>query len=308
MHTYSLLHPYLAQWSVMASLSSPFQDKIHLLWVKRACASYGHLSVNILREIGLYLNYAAKLVCFTDKGLEIHQLTTQRVSTLNPPYLIKGCIVTHMTEWEVLCVGSYPSSASAVSVQLRTCVMRWESPMSSARNSPGVITAAASVYVFGGYGSGYATSNCQKLSIATRKWSQLPHMDQPRAYFTPARYLSEIYLCDAARHNFCVSSFDLNTEQFKVHSQIQQRIWTNASLSLIVNDTLMVILQSRDILQWKLDCPEQVTVLISPSKNCQGFSCTETVQIEKTVYWIDYNSKKLVKFDTDTLVCTVDMS
>ena len=284
-------------------MSAPFpeiKDQVSLLWMREVCGFYTSLSRNILREICVYLQSSASLAFFTATGLEIHSLHSHTVTQIPLKETITGCITTHMSYWEILCVGTYPKSTSVSSVDLKTYIVKQEAAMKLPRNCPGVIKAGDFVYIFGGFIGGFITRESEKFSITTRSWTKIPEMDQTRVYFTPALHLNEIYLCDASSHP-SISSFNITTETYTVYSSFIPAINTNASVSFIVDGELIVALNNHSCLKWSLGSSEPCTAVSYSQRKGQGFSCTETVQVGRVVYWADYNAKKIVSFELDTL-------
>jgi len=247
-----------------------------------------------------YLRLFTSLAYFSNSSLEVVYLPSFRMKKVRMTETVVGSIIAHISPIEILCVGTYPTSTSASSVHLETCVLKKEAPMSEKRNCPGVIRVSAFVYVFGGYTGGPITTSSEKFSISMRNWKKLPNMDAPRVYFSPAVYNYDIYLCDVVSQPR-LSSFNTISETYKVHSVTIPTMQTNASVAFIVEGELIAAVHPHNVLRWRLGSAFPFVVVGNEGKNLQGFSCTEVVQLDRNVFWTDYNAKKVIKFDLDTL-------
>lgn len=288
----------VSQASVFSQIPS-VNDQICLLWARLTSPLYSSLSLNILREVCDYLHTFISLAFFTGSSLEVRYFPENRVKSVQMRETVVGCIITHMSFWEILCVGTYPTSVSTSSVNLTTFVLKKEADMRERRNCPGVIRVNDWVYVFGGYSGGPITTSSEKFSIEKRFWKKLPDMDVPRVYFSPALHHYDIYLCDAAAQSR-LSSFNIISEAYTTHSVAIPIMQTNASLTFIVEEELIVALGPSTVLRWRVGSSFPF-VIAGNNANLQGFSCTEVVQVGRSVYWTDYNAKKVVEFHLDTL-------
>ena len=127
--------------------------------------------------------------------------------------------------------------------------------------------------------------------------TELPDMDSHRVYFTPAAYGSDIYLC-ALSETRQLSSFSTLTELYTAHS-VPNACHSSASVSFIVQNELYIFANIPNYLKWDIGKSVEFDVMEYSARNIQSFSCTETVQRGRGVYWVDYNAKTLVKFDLD---------
>ena len=277
-----------------------FHDQIRLFWMRRVSGLYSSISPNILREVCDYLRIFISLAFFSGSSLEVHAFPGHSVKTVQMKESVVGCIIAHMNFWEILCVGTYPTSTSVSSVNLRTFVLKKEEDMRDKRNCPGVIRVNDWVYVFGGYSGGPITTSSEKFSINERFWKKLPDMDLPRVYFSPVLHRYDIYLCDAAAHT-CLSSFNIISETYTSHSVAIPSMQTNASVAFIASGELVVAMHPHSVLRWRVGSAFPFVIIEKSEKKLQGFSCTEVVQVGRSVFWTDYNAKKVVKFDLDTL-------
>ena len=276
-------------------------DQVCLLWTHLRPCLYSSVSLNILREVCDYLRFLPSLAFFSQSALEVRYFPGYRVKTVQLGETPVGCIIAHMSFEEILCVGTYPTSKSVSSVHLIACVLKKEADMSEPRNSPGVIRAYDFVYVFGGYTGRLITASSEKFSITHRDWKQLPDMNSPRVYFSPALYNNDIYLCDPATQS-TLSSFNIITETYTVHSVTIPTVPTNASVSFIAGEELFVVMLPCTVFRWRLGSPFPFVIVESKERKLQGFSCTEVLQIDRSIYWTDYNAKRVIKFGLDTLL------
>ena len=76
---------------------------------------------------------------------------------------------------------------------------------------------------------------------------------------------------------------------------------TNASVAFIASGELVVAMHPHSVLRWRVGSAFPFVIIEKSEKKLQGFSCTEVVQVGRSVFWTDYNAKKVVKFDLDTL-------
>ena len=283
-------------------LQSPHvQDQVRLLWLHFSCPKYSLLSLNICREISEYLRTVLSLTYFTESHLvTCYFYPCLRVKSVPVSQPIVGCIVTHMSTWEILCVGTYPTSPSVTSVELVSFKLQKEADMCVSRNCPGVIRVKEFVYVFGGYSGGPITTSSEKFSSKQRNWMRLPDMDYPRVYFSPAHHGDEIYLCDAASQP-ALTTFNVVSEVYKQLSVRIPAMQANASVAFIVNGELYAAMLPHDVIRWRLRSTFPFVATRASDQSLQGFSCTEVVHEGKSVYWTDYNAKKIVKFDLHTL-------
>lgn len=210
-----------------------------------------------------------------------------------------GRIITLSLD-EILCVGS----KSVVSMNLTTCVLKKEADMCEERSDPGVIRSYDFVYVFGG---AYHTKSSEKFSYIQGNWKKLPDMDSPRSKFTPALYNNDIYLCDTyTRDDYTttrspVSSFNIITETYTVYSVTIPTLFANPSVAFIDGGKLYVVMNPKKLFWWRVGSSLPFNVVRNQKNVLEGNSCTEVLQVERSVYWTDYMTKRVVKFDLDTL-------
>ena len=273
--------------------------QVRLLWLHSESTAYHLLSRNVVREVCTYLQGHTALAFFTDANIEIHHLTTQTVRKAKPSKVVKFCVTTHMTFREIICVGAYPKSTSVSSVDLTTSTVTKEASMQVSRACPGIINVRGHIYVFGGLIDGEDVLRCEKFSIKARQWTFIPDMDEPRIYFTPAVHLCFIYLCSLFEGE-SISSFHTPTEQYTQHPLTIPDINTYTSVSFIVDTHIYVLGNEDSFLVWELGSREGFKEIRYARRNSPAFSCTEVVKVGKGVYWTDYNTKNVVRFDLET--------
>ena len=272
--------------------------QVYLLWVREVCTLYHSLSRNILREVCIYMQPNPSLAFFTDTDFQIHHFSPHTVTHTRPSDLVQGCMITHIKDWEILCIGSYPASVSVSSMDLTTSTLTTEAPMCTSRNSPGVIKACDYIYVFGGVVDNFPLTSSEKFNISTRQWSQIPDMDLPRYCFIPTVYRWDIYLYSAFTHPE-LTSFNIHTQTYTPYPVPSIATAMYVSVAFIV-DTDLYIVGNMHVLKWVIGVSETFTVRNYWNRRSWAYSCTETVRVERSVYWSDYSTKKITEFDLNT--------
>ena len=270
-------------------------EGVLLLWLRTCECEYRKLSTNCVREVSRYFFglvllpgvYGNLLRVFSVSG---GKRTTVHTQPHSPSYFI-------MLDR----VNALALSESVFLVNLLTYEETPWPSMLSLRHSPGIIKHQQAVYVFGGINRVFLKTS-ERLDILPQAWSHLPDMTNCRSGFTPSEYAGELYLPSAVKADSeTMEVFTVASQQFRLlgfHWGI-----TDARVSFVSDGELFVLTVNNLLGRWRVNSSETTFRVVSVPAQCEYCSqsnCTPLI-VDRSVYWVSFESQKLVKLDLATL-------
>jgi len=180
-----------------------FKDpRVCLLWSKRLSRLFRPLSLNIAREICLYLTPNCLLADLRQNSLRFLDSRSQT----RTPQVVLTCTIplsTDTSRWiilhtgKVLCCGgkSRKDWLSTVYLISGNGEVERKPALLKGRASPGLIQWQDYVLLFGGENRGPLLDS-ESLALPNgRCWQSLPSMSSPKHSFNPCLFYDVIYLC-----------------------------------------------------------------------------------------------------------------
>ena len=171
-------------------------------------------------------------------------------------------------EWDaqtLLCVGASPASADVCSLSLITKKTTPQPSLQTPRAWAGVITAAGSVYVFGGWDYPRSLNSCERFRLIDSAWQPLVGvMRHARDGFTPCLNGNDILLVSCQTP---IELFNLREETFTdlpFHLPVQL---SGFSVSFVAEKELVVLTSDQQMARVKL-APEGEFTVSPIDKQC----------------------------------------
>lgn len=245
---------------------------------------FPRLSFNVLNEI---CQYTRKLLypCIYNTSVRVYDLDTGQFTEkrLNRPLL---------NEWNFCIIDSNRvfgvAGKHVITVKLTNAAINPLPKLRTEREKPGLICLGGFVYLFGGT----ALSSCEKHSIKSRKWSPLPSMSTPRAYFTPCRVLIEVYL-SSSQPLQPFEAFHTVSEEFReLPMRFSQSMFSSITFE---SEGTVYSVRYSTVMKWEGGAETWEVKKI----NRGGKGCTNSVPFKagNKVFWTSYDTGGLVIFD-----------
>ena len=189
------------------------KDKVLLLWVRSLPTPLQLLSLNITREVCVYLTQQLHCVPVIKKNvLRMYDVKQKSVREHKLDRFFNDAPVYCLTErLELIVVGGWAPRRDAYSIiAFKTTKLP---SMRVERGWPGIFYWKAQTYIFGGNLPAIRAS--EKLT-AGREWVDLPDMLHSRYAFNPCLLGSKLLLADLVQKHKTVDHFSFLEEQFRV--------------------------------------------------------------------------------------------
>ena len=192
--------------------SAQVRERVLLFWLHESAHQVAKLSRNLLREICEYLYAQQYLMCLKQREIRFFDTVRQQWLRLwdleeDLPEYGHGYSLLCVATAQVLVCAGYCLSSTGRTVEnshahliVRGKVTRLPNILHCRyQHSAAYISAAKSVYLFGGVGLGFPSltnfTKCEKLQMGASSWSLLSDLSKPRAGVNACVYLDLVYLC-----------------------------------------------------------------------------------------------------------------
>ena len=207
----------------------------------------------------------------------------------------KGTSFCLLDSANVLCLGGLPPSNRVYRLNIHTQKMVLQPCLDTARSYLGVVNVGMFVYVFGSFNPNLAS--CEKFSLQSQVWSNLPNMNAPRFGFNPAALLNDIYLADSQGGNRSIQVFNLVQDSFRTLPISIPTQWAYNTHAFIVDGELCLLAQGH-IGKWRIG--SSLEVVVRPISGAVGLSNTPACVMGDEVFLVEYNTGALVRFNYRT--------
>lgn len=221
------------------------EDRVRLIWMRQLVPILHRLSLNVIREICLYLQIWPLLTWVSPQSISFFDFQNMCLGAAIP---LERCITTLNASWVtvdedkvVICEGGsngeiHSDNVLHTALQLhRSGRVKVLSDMKHPHNNPGMVMWAGFVHVFGSF-VGPGETKCERLLLTQSAWEQLPDLHSRRSLFTPVVWRNEIYLCGGYQ-NSTVEVFDGATMRLLDINLLE----AGSALACIKEDELLVI-------------------------------------------------------------------
>lgn len=268
------------------------QAKIWLLFLRSA--NFLRLSLNITREICLYIGLLQSLPCINNSSIVLYDIHTGQFTTgtLKASYGA-NYMYCLLKEDRLLAV----NLERTVEISLIDYEEEGESKLNIGRLWPGMIKIGPFAYVFGGNTSPAITS-CEKYPVKTKNWIKISDMNGPKSCFTPCQVRNEVYLCCFNPDSKPFEAFNPVTEAFR-ELPVAYTSSLHGSVTFLIENTLYIVAYEKILLKWQLSKPSLdpvIAIALGSSQN-NASSNIPPVRRGKQVYWVCYYDGSLVQFD-----------
>jgi len=275
--------------------------KVWLLYLKHMRGDRGRLNLNILREVCSFLHLRPNLLVDVTNSyirfFDFQKETWKQKRTLKPHIQADGD-----SSWVVLEGGSvFICGGRGWGIGTTTAYVVGEgcaeqARMQAGRYGHGVLAYSNQVYVFGGYNEDYM-DHCEKYDLQQHTWTDLPRMQEPRAFFNPCLFNGSIYLCGCP--SSLLEALSPQTDQmlpFQLTMPVE-----DSNCCMYVENNLLVVHLNRLILKYRAGLTEQLvqTSTSSTQQECLWQNSQPVVNTALRRYYI-VNSGKCYSVDMDT--------
>ena len=272
--------------------------KILLIFSHQSSHFLRKLSKNVLREVCLYLQDCL-YPCIHRSTLQVFNLMRGTVTkrTLSHQFLDATvcCLCNSRT---MLCIGSDPPARTVIGVDIRTAEVREWTAMTYSRAWAGVILWRNSVYVFGG-NNAPPRKEAERFNPATNAWTELPSMSTPKAAFTPLHYLNKFYLIASGIGTAPIETFDPETETYDTLG-VSIPGTGFETISFARGAEIVIVHYEGVLLRWDPMQTSYLQTALSMYESGVTFTSLPVFRFSECVYWMNYLTGKLVKFDLGT--------
>jgi len=267
--------------------------KVWLLHIRGA--SLLRLSLNICREVCLYIGWLPLLPCIYGKHLQVLNYSTGQ-STQVLLDLELGDTWMYCLVEDRLVLGV--EDATAIELNLHTCHIVTVGSLGVGRKWPGMAQFRDFAYVFGGNVTP-ALSSCEKYSLKTKSWSRIGNMRAPKSCFTPCRVQNEFYLCCFHSKGSPFEAFNPLTETFRC-LPVGHQSCMNGSVAFLVETTIYIAAYDDVLVKWQISKNElEPVVKLQLGNRDLGSSNIPPVRMGNKVHWVCYSNGNLVTFDIE---------
>lgn len=286
-------------------------SKVLLQWLRRLPSVFHPLSLNISREVSLYLSVRCLIPAVKDSFLRVYDLEQRTVSEAKLERSFSRASVPCLIASDVVMyVGDFPDySPKVFAVDLTTYKITSLPDMRVGRGWPGVILYEGDAYVFGGNSPQLASA--EKFSISENQWHPIPDMNYARYSFTPALYKEEIYLADCMILSKVIEVFDPLKCLYR-ELPVRLPALGNHSVSFVIKNEFYFISYQFNLGKLLLSPLAEafaVTSIIEESGS-KAYSGCPPVIVGDYAYFANYVEGTLTQFDSreGTLKSYVDFS
>lgn len=280
----------------MSTHLSITQVKLWLYYVKTKTQLYSPLSLNLVREICLYLSTLHILPCIHDRVFRLHSFETgQFISAEVSVSYTKGASFCPYTTEYVLCVGDSIPTVQVYNLNLKTYQVERVADMHTARQWVGVISYGLYVYVFGG-NINPSIKAVEKFDTRYQEWFCVPPMLNERCCFTPTEHFGTIYLIEPCARSYPFEGFCPKTETYTSYP-VSFKAYSYGVISFIDADSLVILQFSGKLHRWKIGGGTLETQSVKWTDQDFAVTVCPPIRVNNAVYWISYRSKRLIKYD-----------
>lgn len=182
--------------------------------------------------------------------LELFNLKTQQLTQyVLPVNLGSGGSYAQLDGSSLLCVGGNPASADVCRLDLISLQFTSLPPLTVRRAWAGVIQAADSIYVFGGWDYPSSLNSCEKSQLSNNEWRPMGSMVHARDGFTPCAFQTSILL---ASPQTPIERFHPETETFTVlpFAPLHRSCF---SVAFVIGEELFLLTSDKHLARLKLE-------------------------------------------------------
>ena len=281
-------------------MRTDIQLKTWMIFAHRNSLLLSRLSLNILREIGVYLQDCL-YPCVYRSTLRVYNFVTGQVTEKAITQISdNGTVYCLYAQSRLVCVGAHGGSKLAFSVCVVTGEVRPLADMMHSRASPGIIPWKKTVYVFGGYSDRQPIQEAEKFHSIDNTWTELLPMSTPKLSFTPLLHLDKIYLiASSPLLTLPIETFDPYTETYQVLNIFIQRRFYGV-VSFPKNDEIEIIRSGAKLIRWNISetTYEEKSICLPYINSCMCGA--PVVRYKNYVYWFHFFTGRLHEFDLNT--------
>ena len=274
---------------------------IYILFVRLHSRIHGRLSLNICREVFIYIPLEQRyLASILNKQLlvyDLHTPTSQVTSNrMKLNLTAKGLVM--VGDNELFIVGGEVNRV-VLRVDIWTGKVRKEGELRVVRRWPGVVVYMKYVWVFGG-NTGPSLSSVDRFDRRKNAWEPARDMLTSKTSFTPCVHQGFIYLAEMSPVRKQLERLEPETQEYVV---LGVELWHSlySSVAVIVNGELLVVNFSNEVGTWRIGSS---ATQLTPSTDIHlheiysTFTNMAPVHCRDAYYWL--NGMLPVQFDLKT--------
>ena len=193
--------------------------------------------------------------------LSLYDLSTRNISQVSLSVTFTdGTSYIDIDHSTLLCLGGYPSCTDVYALHLHSAQLNTCPALTDSRCATGAVRWGNCVYAMGGIDrAGGLMSSCEKWQTNAERWTEIAPMRYPRAYFTPCRHESLLYLLSTkSKDHRAIETFNPATETFSLLavSLPPQLKLSAASVSFVCDGELCLLTHKKQLVRWQVNGTE----------------------------------------------------